>query len=94
MIPLSSDNVEPTPLENPSKPAEKPTQQNHHHEQDGDHRSQDLKHERHGHDGDGHTTIMMKTMIMVLMPIVSSVKMRQALLCHTVIIIITSSRRI
>ena len=54
MIPLSSDNVEPTPLENPSKPAEKPTQQNHHHEQDGDHRSQDLKHERHGHDGDGH----------------------------------------
>ena len=54
MIPLSSDSVEPTPLENPSKPAEKPTQQNHHHEQDGDHRSQDLKHEKHGHDGDGH----------------------------------------
>ena len=54
MIPLSSDSVEPTPLENPSKPVEKPTQQNHHHEQDGDHRSQDLKHEEHGHDGDGH----------------------------------------
>ncbi|RSI88066.1 pneumococcal-type histidine triad protein [Streptococcus mitis] len=54
MIPLSSDSVEPTPLENPSKPAEKPTQQNHHHEQDGDHRSQDPKHEEHGHDGDGH----------------------------------------
>ena len=37
MIPLASDSVKPTPLENPSKPAEKPTQQNHHHEQDGDH---------------------------------------------------------
>ena len=54
MIPLANDSVKPTPLENPSKPAEKPTQQNHHHEQDGDHRSQDLKHEEHGHDGDGH----------------------------------------
>lgn len=40
MIPLTSDSVKPTPLENPSKPAEKPTQQNHHHEQDGDHGSQ------------------------------------------------------
>ena len=54
MIPLTSDSVKPTPLENPSKPAEKPTQQNHHHEQDGDHGSQDPKHEEHGHDGDGH----------------------------------------
>ena len=50
MIPLASDSVKPTPLENPSKPAEKPTQQNHHHEQDGDHGSQDPKHEEHGHD--------------------------------------------
>ena len=54
MIPLASDSVKPTPLENPSKPAAKPTQQNHHHEQDGDHGSQDPKHEEHGHDGDGH----------------------------------------
>ena len=54
MIPLASDSVKPTPLENPSKPAEKPTQQNHHHEQDGDHGSQAPKHEEHGHDGDGH----------------------------------------
>ena len=54
MIPLTSDSVRPTPLENPSKPAEKPTQQNHHHEQDGDHGSRDPKHEEHGHDGDGH----------------------------------------
>ena len=50
MIPLASDSVKPTPLENPSKPAEKPTQQNHHHEQDGDHGSQVPKHEEHGHD--------------------------------------------
>ena len=50
MIPLASDSVKPTPLENPSKPAEKPTRQNHHHEQDGDHGSQDPKHEEHGHD--------------------------------------------
>ena len=50
MIPLTSDSVKPTPLENPSKPAEKPTQQNHHHEQDGDHGSQAHKHEEHGHD--------------------------------------------
>ena len=54
MIPLASDSVKPTPLENPSKPAEKPTQQNHHHEQDGEHGSQNPKHEEHGHDGDGH----------------------------------------
>ena len=54
MIPLASDSMKPTPLENQSKPAEKPTQQNHHHEQDGDHGSQDPKHEEHGHDGDGH----------------------------------------
>ena len=54
MIPLTSDSVKPTPLENPSKPAEKPTQQNHHHEKDGDHGSQAPKHEEHGHDGDGH----------------------------------------
>ena len=54
MIPLTSDSEKPTPLENPSKPAEKPTQQNHHHEQDGNHGSQDPKHEEHGHDGDGH----------------------------------------
>ena len=50
MIPLTSDSEKPTPLENPSKPAEKPTQQNHHHEQDGDHGSQAHKHEEHGHD--------------------------------------------
>lgn len=50
MIPLASDSVKPTPLENPSKPAEKPTQQNHHHEKDGDHGSQAPKHEEHGHD--------------------------------------------
>ena len=50
MIPLTSDSEKPTPLENPSKPAEKPTQQNHHHEQDGDYGSQAHKHEEHGHD--------------------------------------------
>ena len=50
MIPLTSDSVKPTPLENPSKPAEKPTQQNHHHEQDGDHGSQAPKHDEHKHD--------------------------------------------
>lgn len=50
MIPLTSDSVKPIPLENPSKPAEKPTQQNHHHEKDGDHGSQAHKHEEHGHD--------------------------------------------
>ena len=50
MIPLTSDSEKPTPLENPSKPAEKPTQQNHHHEKDGDHGSQAPKHEEHGHD--------------------------------------------
>ena len=54
MIPLTSDSEKPTPLENPSKPAEKPTQQNHHHEQDGDHGSQAPKHEEHDHDGEGH----------------------------------------
>ena len=50
MIPLTSDSVKPTPLENPSKLAEKPTQQNHHHEKDGDHGSQAPEHEEHGHD--------------------------------------------
>ena len=50
MIPLASDSVKPTPLENPSKPAEKPTQQNHHHEKDGGHRSQASKHDEHEHD--------------------------------------------
>ena len=50
MIPLTSDSVKPTPLEHPSKPAEKPTQQNHHHEKDGDHGSQAPEHEEHGHD--------------------------------------------
>ena len=50
MIPLTSDSEKPIPLENPSKPAEKPTQQNHHHEKDGDHGSQAHKHEEHGHD--------------------------------------------
>lgn len=54
MIPLASDSVKPTPLENPSKPAAKPTQQNHHHEQDGEHGSQNPKHEEHGHDGEEH----------------------------------------
>lgn len=50
MIPLANDSVKPTPLENPSKPAEKPTQQNHHHKQDGYHGSQAPKHEENGHD--------------------------------------------
>ena len=54
MIPLASDSVKPTPLENPSKPAAKPIQQNHHHEQDGEHGSQNPKHEEHGHDGEEH----------------------------------------
>ncbi len=54
MIPLASDSVKPTPLEKPSKPAAKPTQQNHHHEQDGEHGSQNPKHEEHGHDGEEH----------------------------------------
>ena len=55
MIPLASDSVKPTPLENPSKPAEKPTQQNHHHEQDGEHGSQNPKHEEHdAHHGEDH----------------------------------------
>ncbi len=54
MIPLTSDSVKPIPLENPSKPAAKPTQQNHHHEQDGEHGSQNPKHEEHGHDGEEH----------------------------------------
>ncbi|MDU1468027.1 MAG: pneumococcal-type histidine triad protein [Streptococcus mitis] len=54
MIPLASDSVKPTALENPSKPAEKPTQQNHYHEQDGDYGSQNPKHEENGHDGEGH----------------------------------------
>ena len=54
MIPLSSDSLQPTPLEKPSKPVEKPTKQNHHHEQDGDHGSQEPKHKEHGHDGEGH----------------------------------------
>ena len=40
------------------------------------------------------TLIMMKTMITVLMLIVSSVRMIKALSCHTVIIIITSLRKI
>ena len=57
MIPLSSDSVRPTPLENPSKPAEKPTQQNHHHEQDGDHGSQAPKHEDHDHGFDANRVI-------------------------------------
>lgn len=74
MIPLTSDSVKPTPLENPSKPAEKPTQQNHHHEKDGDHGSQALSMKNMDM-----TLIMMKTMIMVLMPIVSSVRMSKAL---------------
>ena len=57
MIPLTSDSEKPTPLENPSKPAEKPTQQNHHHEQDGDHGSQAPKHEDHDHGFDANRVI-------------------------------------
>ena len=57
MVPLSSDSLKPTPLENPSKPAEKPTHQNHHHEQDGDHRSQEPKHEEHDHGFDANRVI-------------------------------------
>ena len=48
MIPLSSDSGKPTPLENPSKPAEHP------HDQDGDHGSQNTNHEDHDHDGEEH----------------------------------------
>ena len=50
MIPLSSDSGKPTPLENPSKPAEHPAQPDHPHDQDGDHGSQDTNHEDHDHD--------------------------------------------
>ena len=57
MIPLSSDSLKPIPLENPRKPAKKPTQQNHHHEQDGDHGSQEPKHEEHGHGFDANRVI-------------------------------------
>ena len=53
MIPLSSDSGKPTPLENPSKPAEHLAQQDHH-DQDGDHGSQDTNHEEHDHDGEEH----------------------------------------
>ena len=54
MIPLSSDSGKPTPLENPSKPAEHPAQPDHPHDQDGDHGSQDTNHEDHEHDGEEH----------------------------------------
>ena len=57
MIPLTSDSVKPTPLENPSKPAEKITQQNHHHGQDDDHGSQAPKHEDHDHGFDANRVI-------------------------------------
>ncbi len=50
MIPLSSDSGKPTPLENPSKPAEHPAQPDHPHDQDGDHGSQGTNHEDHDHD--------------------------------------------
>ncbi len=49
MIPLSSDSGKPTPLENPSKPAEHPAQSDHRHDQDGDHGSQGTNHEDHDH---------------------------------------------
>ena len=89
MIPLTSDSEKPTPLENPSKPAEKPTQQNHHHEQDGDHGSQAPKHDEHEHDAhhdEDHDHGFDAN--------VSSVRMIKALSCHTVITIITFSRKI
>lgn len=54
MIPLSSDSGKPTPLENPSKPAEHPAQPNHSHDQDGDYGSQGTNHEDHDHDGEEH----------------------------------------
>ena len=54
MIPLSSDSGKPTPLENPSKPAEHPAQSDHRHDQDGDHGSQDTNHEDNDHDGEEH----------------------------------------
>ena len=54
MIPLSSDSGKPTPLENPSKPAEHPAQPDHPHDQDGDHGSQATNHEDHDHDGEEH----------------------------------------
>ena len=54
MIPLSSDSGQPTPLENPSKPAEHPAQSNHPHDQDGNHGSLDTNHEDHDHDGEEH----------------------------------------
>ena len=54
MIPLASDSGKPAPLENPSKPAEHPTQPDHPHDQDGDHGSQGTNHEDHDHDGENH----------------------------------------
>ncbi|RRN47818.1 pneumococcal-type histidine triad protein [Streptococcus halitosis] len=54
MIPLNSDSGKPTPLGNPSKPAEHPAQPNHSHDQDGDQGSQDTNHEDHDHDGEEH----------------------------------------
>ena len=54
MIPLSSDSGKPTPLENPSKPAEHPAQPDHPHDQDGDHGSKNTNHEDHDHDGEEH----------------------------------------
>ena len=54
VIPLSSDSGKPTPLENPSKPAEHPAQPDHPHDQDGDHGSQNTNHEDHDHDGEEH----------------------------------------
>ena len=54
MIPLSSDSGKPTPLENPSKPAEHPAQSDHPHNQGGDNGSQDTNHEDHDHDGEEH----------------------------------------
>ena len=54
MIPLSSDSGKPTPLENPSKPAEHPAQSDHRHDQDGNHGSQGTNHEDYDHDGENH----------------------------------------
>ena len=55
----------------------KPTHQPSSWAQDGDHGSQDPKHEEHGHD-----VIAMKTMIMVLMPIESSVGWHGFIMTH------------
>ena len=54
MIPVASNSRKPTPLENPSKPIDQPTQPDYPHDQDGDHGSQGTNHKDHDHDGENH----------------------------------------